>query len=80
MGDCCRCEAFRFFTPLRCVQNDRVNCCAALRMTREGTLRSGWQNLGRVVSSEGRNVRSVNGGCARSLDSSLCCAAFRMTG
>ena len=33
MGDCCRCEAFRFFTPLRCVQNDKVNCCAAFRMT-----------------------------------------------
>ena len=43
MGDCCRCDAFRFFTPLRCVQNDRMGmaafgmtgkgCCAALRMT-----------------------------------------------
>ena len=33
MGDCCRCDAFRFFTSLRCVENGRVNCCAALRMT-----------------------------------------------
>ena len=41
---------------------------------------SGWQNLGRVASSEGRNVRSVNGGCAMILDSSLRCAALRMTG
>ena len=32
MGDCCRCDAFRFFTPLRCVQNDRGKG-AALRMT-----------------------------------------------
>ena len=47
---------------LRCVQNDRG---------KKG-LRSGWQNLGRVVSSEAGNVRSVNGGCAMSLDSSLC--------
>ena len=51
-----------------------------VRNGREGMLCSGWQNLGRVVSSEGRNVRSVNGGCAMILDSSLRCAAFRMTG
>ena len=34
--------------------------------------RSEWQELARVVSSEGRNLRSVNGGCAMILDSSLC--------
>ena len=33
---------------------------------------SGWQNLGRVVSSEAGKLRSVDGGCAMSLDSSLC--------
>ena len=53
-------------------------CC--VRDGREGMLCSGWLDLGRVVSSEGRNVRSVNGGCAMILDSSLRCAAFRMTG
>ena len=90
MGDCCRRNDFRFFTPLRCVRNDRMGmaafgmtgkgCCAAFRMTREGTLRSGWQNLARVVSSEGRNLKLETGGCATILDSSLRCAAFRMTG
>ena len=43
-----------------------------VRDGREGMLRPGWQNLARVVSSEGRKLRSVNGGCAMSLDSSLC--------
>ena len=56
-----------------CVWNDRIG---GVRNGREGVLRSGWQDLGRVVSSEGRNLRSVNGGCAMSLDSSLC---FGMT-
>ena len=43
-------------------------------------LRSGWLNLARVVSSEAGNLRSVHGGCATILDSSLRCASFRMTG
>ena len=34
MGDCCRCNDFRFFTSLRYVQNDRMEV-AALRMTGE---------------------------------------------
>ena len=33
-----------------------------------------------VIPSEARNLKSVNGVCASSLDSSLRCAAFRMTG
>ena len=40
----------------------------------------GWQNLARVVSSEGRNLKLETSGCATILDSSLRCAAFRMTG
>ena len=75
---------------LRCVQNDRMGmaafgmtgkgCCAAFGMTREGVLRSGWQNLARVVSSEGRNLKLEIAAGATILDSSLRCAAFRMTG
>ena len=42
-------------------------------MTREGTLRSGWQNLARVISSEGRNLKLETAGCAMILDSSLRC-------
>ena len=66
-----RCAAFRMTGGgmLRCVRDGR-----------EGMLRSGWLNLARVVSSEGRKLRSVNGGCATILDSSLRCASFRMTG
>ena len=33
-----------------------------------------------VISSEARNLKSETGGCAATLDSSLRCAAFRMTG
>ena len=39
---------------------------------REGMLCLEWQNLARVISSEARNLRFVNGVCAMSLDSSLC--------
>ena len=35
---------------------------------------------GLVILSEGRKLRSVGGVCAMILDSSLRCAAFRMTG
>ena len=73
------CNDFRFFTALRFVQNDR-GWGRCVRDGREGVLGSGWQNLARVVSSEGRKLRSVDGGGAMSLDSSLRCAAFRMTG
>ena len=41
---------------------------------------SEWQNLARVISSEGRNLKLETGGCATILDSSLRFAAFRMTG
>ena len=41
---------------------------------------SEWQNLARVISSEGRNLKLETSGCATILDSSLRCAAFRMTG
>ena len=53
---------------------------AAFGMTGEEGLCSGWQKLASVILSEGRNLRSENGVCAMSLDSSLRCAAFRMTG
>ena len=33
-----------------------------------------------VISSVGRNLKLETGGCATSLDSSLRCAALRMTG
>ena len=36
-------------------------------------------HLARVIPSEARNLKSVNGVCATILDSSLRCAAFRMT-
>ena len=36
--------------------------------------------LSPVIPSAGRNLKFVNGVCAMSLDSSLRCAAFRMTG
>ena len=32
-----------------------------------------------VISNEARNLKSETGGCAATLDSSLHCAAFRMT-
>ena len=51
-----------------CVRNGRMG---GPRNDRIGW-RSEWQKLARVVSCEGRNVRSVNGVCAMSLDSSLC--------
>ena len=36
--------------------------------------------LSPVIASEAGNLKFVNGMCATSLDSSLRCAAFRMTG
>ena len=36
-------------------------------------------HLSPVIPSEARNLKSVNGVCATSLDSSLRCAPFRMT-
>ena len=54
----------------RCVQNDRG----------KRGLRSGWRSGGLVILSEGRDLMSVDGGCAMSLDSSLRCAVFGMTG
>ena len=36
--------------------------------------------LSPVIASEVTSLKSVNGVCATSLDSSLRCAAFRMTG
>ena len=36
--------------------------------------------LSPVIPREARDLKSVNGVCAASLDSSLRCAAFRMTG
>ena len=78
------CNDFRFFTALRCVQNDRGRdgcvrndrgkgaALRAVRNDREGMLCLGWQNLGRVIWSEGRNLKLEAGGCAMSLDSSLC--------
>ena len=66
MGDCCRCDAFRFFTPLRYVQNDRGKGAAfrmtgeegaALRMTGEGMGYRG--NFG--VQTHGQIIRNVLG-------------------
>ena len=48
MGDCCRCDAFRFFTPLRCAQNDRG----------ESALRSGWLDGGAMGMTGWRWLRS----------------------
>ena len=48
MGDCCGCDAFRFFTPLRCVQNDREEG-VAFRMTggeRAAFGMAGWRGDG----------------------------------
>ena len=61
---------------LRCVENDRGKRGLCSEWQGWG---SEWQELARVISSEGRNLRSVNGVCAMSLDSSLRCAAFGMT-
>ena len=53
MGDCCRCNDFRFFTALRYAQNDREGVLRCVRNGRgrgrcaqndgEGVLGSGWQ-------------------------------------
>ena len=70
MGDCCRWDAFRFFTPLRCAQNDRGKG-AAFRMTGEGMVYR--VNFG--VETHGQIIRNVLG--SMSLRSSMVsCGAY----
>ena len=86
------CNDFRFFTPLRCVQNDRMGSGAAFGMTEWGWLRSE-SEIGRPVgmaafrmTGEGRCVREWQGrgqlqngdGCVQNDKGRD--AAFRMTG
>ena len=57
IGDCCRCNDFRFFTALRCVQNDRKGSCVAFRMTggRRGCVRDG-RGRRSCVRNDGMNM------------------------
>ena len=55
-----------------CVRNDREKGCCVRDGRGKRVLRSGWQNGGRVIWSDGRDLRSVDGVGAVSLDSSLC--------
>ena len=93
---------FRFFTPLRSVQNDRGRGVAfsmtkdegvAFGMTEDEGVAFGMTKdegaafrmaeeayVTSVISSEVRKLKLGTGGCATTLDSSLRCAGFRMTG
>ena len=72
MGDCCRCNDFRFFISLRCVQNDRGKG-AVFRMTGEEGAAFG------VTGEEGAAFRMTGKGrCVRNGREEER-AAFRMT-
>ena len=55
IGDCCRCNDFRFFTSLCCVQNDRG----------ERALCSEWQNGGRSEDRIKERFKTGWGRCVR---------------